>query len=189
MPFFAQNGPLSIREMEPTPADLSQYARWMADPALRPYWSTAADGDTPEKAAAKYRSRRSAGVTPCLLCKSGLPVGYCQFYSVTPDSYDLTPEQFARLAPSGVPVGAIDLFLGTDRDRGLGTAFLTLLCAALFRQGFGLLLIDPRVSNARAIACYRKCGFQDGLLVPRRELHDGRRQDCLILRLPAPADI
>lgn len=184
MSILAQNGPLCIREMEPAPADFSQYARWMADPALRPYWSTAADGDTPEKAAAKYRSRLSGGVVPCFFCLEGRPVGYCQFYPVTRENYDLTPAQYARLFPAGGSAFAMDLFLGERRDQGLGTAFLGLLCAFLFaRFRPDLLLIDPKTDNLRAIACYQKCGFRPLFTAPGRELQDGVPRDNLILGL------
>lgn len=42
-------------------------------------------------------------------------------------------------------------------------------------------MTDPKTHNARAIACYRKCGFHDCCVVPQREKQDGVLHDSLIM--------
>ncbi|MCI8799510.1 MAG: GNAT family N-acetyltransferase [Lachnospiraceae bacterium] len=44
-----------------------------------------------------------------------------------------------------------------------------------------VLMIDPKIHNARAIRCYHKCGFRDLFVVPERELQDGIYHDSLIM--------
>lgn len=43
------------------------------------------------------------------------------------------------------------------------------------------VLIDPQVSNTRAIRCYEKCGFRKIKLLPRNELHEGEWRDCWLM--------
>ena len=44
-------------------------------------------------------------------------------------------------------------------DRGLGTEALRLALGLAFATGLHLVSVRVSTSNARAIACYRKCGF------------------------------
>jgi uncharacterized protein YhfF/RimJ/RimL family protein N-acetyltransferase len=55
---------------------------------------------------------------------------------------------------------ALGLFAPEDRGRGLGTEALRLVLAHAF-DGLGLVVVRLRVlaHNARALACYRRCGF------------------------------
>ena len=69
------------------------------------------------------------------------------------------------------------------RNRGIGTEMLTILGDAIFEKyGADALVVDPKTHNARAIACYRKCGFKDCFVVPQREAHFDEMFDSLIMR-------
>jgi aminoglycoside 6'-N-acetyltransferase len=41
--------------------------------------------------------------------------------------------------------------------------------------------MDPQTRNTRAIKCYKKCGFKKIKILPKRELHEGEYQDCLLI--------
>ena len=47
----------------------------------------------------------------------------------------------------------------------------------------GYILIDPKTTNKRAIECYRKCGFKDICVIPKREEKDGIKYDNLIMKI------
>ena len=73
---------------------------------------------------------------------------------------------------------AIDIWIGSAdyRSRGFGTEMMKQALARCFDiHGASLVLIDPLQSNSRAIAFYRRLGFQD--VGPKRFGED----DCLVM--------
>jgi aminoglycoside 6'-N-acetyltransferase len=41
--------------------------------------------------------------------------------------------------------------------------------------------MDPRIKNARAIKCYKRCGFKKVKILPKNELHKGVYQNCWMI--------
>jgi aminoglycoside 6'-N-acetyltransferase len=82
----------------------------------------------------------------------------------------------------------IDIVLHPDWcNRGLGTDAVRTLARHLFDDlGHHRITIDPTVSNARAIASYRKVGFRDvGVMRRYERANDGRWRDSLLMDLLA----
>ncbi len=80
----------------------------------------------------------------------------------------------------GDDIWAVDIWIGSpsDRGRGLGAQVMHLACERAFgRQGARSVLVDPKVTNHRAIAFYQKLGFRP---VSKRYLDDS---DCFVMRL------
>ena len=83
-------------------------------------------------------------------------------------------------------VYGVDLFIGLPElwEKGIGTAALSALVGYLFDDMGALeIVIDPRVSNVRAIRSYEKCGFKMTRLLPDRELHEGEYWDCRLMTI------
>jgi aminoglycoside 6'-N-acetyltransferase len=75
---------------------------------------------------------------------------------------------------------AIDIWIGSAgyRSRGFGTEMMKQALARCFEvHGASQVLIDPLQSNIRAIAFYRRLGFQD--VGPKRFGED----DCLVMSI------
>ena len=75
---------------------------------------------------------------------------------------------------------ALDIWIGSpdDRGRGLGRTLMNLATARIFDEhGATTVLIDPKVTNERAIAFYRRIGFVD---VEVRRFGD---DESLVMRL------
>lgn len=75
---------------------------------------------------------------------------------------------------------AIDIWIGSpdDRGRGLGRAMMELAHHRCFADpAVAAIVIDPLVSNTRAIAFYRRLGYVD--VGPRQFGED----NCLVMRL------
>jgi aminoglycoside 6'-N-acetyltransferase len=180
-------GGLTIRKMEGDAADLGLFLKWMTDPQTMKYWDGMTERYTYDRVAEGYRKHLEEGVTPCILVYNGAPIGYFQFCPIrNAGDYEVPEKLYSQFVNESETVYGIDMFLGEAacRDRGLGTASLLLLSKALFRDyRADLLLIDPKVHNARAICCYHKCGFEDYFTVPHRELQDGVYHDSLIMGL------
>jgi aminoglycoside 6'-N-acetyltransferase len=80
----------------------------------------------------------------------------------------------------------IDVALHPDRcGQGLGTDAVRTLARHLFDdRGHHRLVIDPRASNGRAIASYRKVGFRDvGIMRRYEQANDGTWHDGLLMDL------
>lgn len=108
-------------------------------------------------------------VTPCLIHFQSIPMGYIQFYPLTEESR----VSYALPVDSSLDsVYGIDQFLGEVSfwNRGFGTRSISLLLRYLFqiRRAYKVVL-DPHVTNHRAIRCYEKCGFRIVKLLPAHE--------------------
>jgi len=187
MKILTKNEHLSIREMEETEDDLRQHLLWMTDPDTMKYWDGMTVHYTYEDILQMYRESLEEGVTPYFVELDGRPIGYIQT-CVIPDAagYDCPAADWEKFFRPGEVLCGIDMFIGevSCRDRGLGTEMLRLMIPALFEKyGADAMIIDPKAHNARAIACYRKCGFRDCFLVPAREEQDGIWHDSLIMRM------
>ena len=178
--WIAREGPVAIREMQNTGHDFRLMLRWMTDPQTMRYWEGMQEIYTYERVAREYAESLAEGVTPCIIAYAGTEIGYCQFCTLSAEIFEVPEEEYAKFARPEDCVYGIDIFLGEVecRDRGIGTACLKALMRALFETyGADALMIDPKTHNARAIRCYRKCGFRDLFVVPQREWQDGEYHD------------
>ncbi|MEM8921886.1 MAG: GNAT family N-acetyltransferase [Actinomycetota bacterium] len=109
--------------------------------------------------------------------EDGRPIGFVQLV----DARDEESHYWGD-----VPAGtwALDIWIGSpqDRGRGLGGRMMGEAIDRIFdRHGATEVLIDPKVTNERAIAFYRKLGFEE---VGVRRFGD---DECLVMRLVRPA--
>lgn len=80
----------------------------------------------------------------------------------------------------------VDLFIDpSHHGRGLGTDALRTLCRHLFEdKGHHRVTIDPAASNAAAIRCYEKAGFERvGVMRQYERAPDGSWRDALLMEL------
>ena len=183
-PIIACEGPVAIRKMQNSEHDFLLMLRWMTDPQTMRYWEGMQEIYTYERVAREFAEHGREGVTPCIIAYAGAEIGYCQFCLLNAELFEVPEREYARFARPEDRVYGIDIFLGEVeyRNRGVGTACLKALMRALFEtHGADALMIDPKTHNARAIRCYRKCGFQDLFIVPQREWQDGKYHDSLIM--------
>lgn len=185
---LTSNGDLAIRLLRDELADYERMAAWLSDPRVLEFY----DGrDCPlslSGAIEKYSPRilASEGVTPCLLILRGQPVGYMQYYSLGEEGIG---EYGLGANVDTSRIYAFDQFIGEPGrwNQGLGTLGVTLLVAYLFRDWAARrIVIDPQARNPRAIRCYEKCGFRKVKLLPGKELHEGKMEDCWLMEMEHP---
>ncbi|WP_281359554.1 GNAT family N-acetyltransferase [Litoribacterium kuwaitense] len=78
----------------------------------------------------------------------------------------------------------MDQFIGEPNywDRGIGQAFMNFMLKRLTKEfGTFRVVVDPRIQNQRAIACYLKSGFTKRKELPQHELHEGVWEDCVLM--------
>ena len=111
------------------------------------------------------------GVVGLVVLFEGGPIGFIQYYEENDPNY--------RSA-------SIDVVIHPDWcNRGLGTDAVRTLARHLFDElGHHRITIDPRATNARAIASYRKVGFREVGVMRQYELdNDGHWHDALLMDL------
>jgi aminoglycoside 6'-N-acetyltransferase len=82
----------------------------------------------------------------------------------------------------------LDIALASPwQGKGLGTDAIRTIARYLFKErGHHRLTIDPALANERAIACYRKVGFQPvGVMRRYERVGDGEWHDGLLMDLLA----
>ena len=120
-----------------TEADAELLAAWHADPEVARYW----DGKTYTLEEMRARLAR-AHVDAYIVEADGVPIGYLQ----------------AWRDDGGC---GLDMFLiPSARGRGYGPDAARALAESLREQGWEGLTVDPYRWNERAVAAWRKAGFE-----------------------------
>ena len=174
----AQREELAIRRMRDGLDDYTLMSGWLSDPRVLEFYEGRDNPFDPAQVRDKYgpRARGEDHVVPCILEFEGRAIGYMQYYPVLDGSeYEIEDDE---------DVFGVDLFIGEPDlwDRGIGTRAVKVLVEYLLGEiGAARVVIDPAVTNARAVRCYEKSGFRRVKLLPRHELHEGTRRDCWLM--------
>lgn len=116
---------------------------------------------------------------PFVIILDGHPIGFIQACDL--HAYrSAHPGKQGIFSPEVHGMFGMDIFIGEEDylDRGYGSKIVRAFANYLFENfGAQAILIDPAVSNTRAIRCYEKAGFQF-----LRDAFDGVTH-CRILRL------
>ena len=168
-----QDGDLAIRPLRDVHDDYALMARWHSDERVLEFYG---GRDKPLDLKAVYekygsRVRGEDAVVPRIIDFQGAPIGYIQYSQVLEGRTYHVPD-LARLF-------GVDLFIGEPDHwgKGIGTRALSLLVDFLFQtEGAQKVVIDPYVTNLRAIRSYEKAGFVKVNPNPPKDT-DGRREE------------
>lgn len=177
---LCQSEEISIRKMDDNPFDYTLMSNWLSNPEVLFYYEGRDNAFNIDRIKEKYSPRilGEESVTPCIIELNQKPIGYVQYYYEN-DKKDLGVENY------DIPYG-IDVFIGETeyQNQGIGTNALKLLTKYLFEvKSADVILIDPQTWNKRAIKCYKKCGFKAIKVLEKREFHEGKYRDNLIMHL------
>lgn len=160
-----------------TAADLPLLLRWISQPHVAEWWDCA---PTLESVREDFLPEPpDPGDFRYVVRHRGQPIGYIQSY-VAVDTGSGWWKGFTDPTVRG-----IDQFIGEPAlvNRGLGTAMVRAFCHRLFSDPtVTAIQLDPDPTNARAIRCYEKAGFQPIGLV---ETPDGTAYLMRLTRPPA----
>ncbi|MEM9551774.1 MAG: GNAT family N-acetyltransferase [Pseudomonadota bacterium] len=152
--------------------DLDLLRRWLTEPHVAAFWGPVED----EIASLREHLDRDLDVIALhLVTLDGQPFAFVQSY---PTYYWPSP-QYADL-PAGAQ--AIDTFLGDPAflGQGHGSGYIRARAVQLVAEGASLVAVDPAPGNARAIAAYRRAGFE-----PREERLNEEGEMALVMTFPA----
>ena len=140
--------------------DFGLLLQWHNAPHVHAWWDThkAWTWGAVER---KYSSRlvtqpdASCGVFSYIYDYAHTPAGYCQFYDTT---LFLDPLDLRALPPH---TAGIDFFLGNASllGQGIAACALSLFSETLIHEHFTHAFVDPALDNQRAIAFFKKVGF------------------------------
>ncbi|HKJ61058.1 MAG TPA: GNAT family N-acetyltransferase [Hyphomicrobiales bacterium] len=127
--------------------DLDLLMAWQSTPHVREWW----DSEEPYDEADLADPR----VARWIVSNAGRPFAFIQDYTV----HGWEDHHFANL-PNGSR--GVDQYIGDPNMVGVGhgSAFIRIRMQALFDEGAPVIATDPHPDNARAIAVYRKLGFE-----------------------------
>ncbi len=127
--------------------DLALLKGWQSNPHVLEWWDADAPYDETDLADPR--------VTRWIVSSSERPFAFMQDYTV----HGWQNHHFA-----GLPKGSrgIDQYIGEPEMVGLGhgSAFIAMRMQVLFDDGAPVIATDPHPDNERAIAVYRKLGFE-----------------------------
>lgn len=147
-----------------TPDDVEPLAAMFALPELAEAWP----GDNRRRLDSQMEGDGFVGF---VIEREGERIGYIRYYEELDPNYRFAGIDIA-LHPSWC-------------DQGFGTEALRTLARHLFEDlGHHRIMIDPRATNGRAIASYRKVGFRDvGIMRRYEQANDGTWHDALLMDL------
>lgn len=127
--------------------DLALLAAWRAAPHVREWWGDEAPYDAADLADPR--------VARWIVSIAGRPFAFMQDYTV----HGWKDHPFSML-PKGSR--GIDQYIGASEMVGVGhgSAFIRTRMQALFDEGVPVIATDPHPDNERAIAVYKKLGFE-----------------------------
>ena len=132
------------------PADGGLVRRWLATPAVRQWWGSAASAEA---------EIRLASESTTALCRiallGGEPIGYC---------HAVEAGALNAALPPGIQPGTwdCDVFIGSEphRGKGFGAAALDLLADEVFRSTLAVAcMIRVSIRNEAAVRAFERAGF------------------------------
>ncbi len=153
--------------------------RWLNDPKVLQYYEGRDKPCTWDDIYTHYLSKNGDPLLGLMVILDGQSVGYVQVYPLDPvesSDWELPAEIW--------PLFGMDLFIGECSlwNRGIGSEVVGLVSRRLLsHHGAKSVVVDPRVTNYRAIHVYKQCGFRIIKRLSRHELHEGQFHDCWLM--------
>lgn len=141
-----------------TDTDFGFMANWLSMKEVLEFYGDIHSPYSMEQVRAKYepRVRGESPVSPFIVELDHIPIGYMQYYKLEADqqkSYGYIEDQV---------VYGIDQFIGNPSlfNKGYGTKMVRKFIEIIIKTtDADVIILDPDISNERAIRCYEKCGF------------------------------
>ena len=179
---FVQSEDIAIRRMRDDTHDYLWMSGWLTDDRVLEFYEGRDNPHDLAKVVEKFgpRARGQDSTVPCIMLHEDVPIGYIQYYPVA----ESERHEYQLETIDGVY--GVDLFIGNPDlwNQGIGTRMLSMIVDYLFDELDALkVVIDPQVSNHRAVRSYEKCGFERVKVLQNHDLHEGEYRDCLLMTI------
>lgn len=169
-----QNDNLKVRMLEEK--DSQRLVKWLSDSSVLEFYEGRDNPFNLEKVKSVFYCSEDNEVK-CIVEYADTPIGYVQYYKLD----DETKKEYGYIHEN---VYGTDQFIGEVEywNKGIGTLLVRAMTKFLIEhEKADRVVMDPQARNIRAINCYEKCGFNKVKMLPKRELHEGEYQDCLLM--------
>ncbi|WP_205600718.1 GNAT family N-acetyltransferase [Gracilibacillus sp. YIM 98692] len=169
-----QNGNLKVRNLKEK--DNYLLAKWLSNPSVLEFYEGRDNPFDLDKVNKVFYTPKDDKVK-CIVEFDGNEIGYIQFYQLN----DETKKEYGYFNEK---VYGTDQFIGEVEywNKGIGTLLVTTMVKYLIEhEKADRVVMDPQTRNTRAIKCYEKSGFKKVKILPNRELHEGKYQDCWLI--------
>lgn len=154
-------------------------AKWLSNPEVLRYYEGRDNAFDVEKVEQKFFCDDEE--IRCIVEFDNQPVGYVQFYKLEDAERSIYGYRDATETIYGM-----DQFIGETSywNKGIGTQLVRAVVKYLLSEKRAdRIVMDPQISNERALHCYEKCGFEKVKLLPKQELHEGEYRDCWLIEI------
>ena len=153
--------------------------KWLTDDRVLEFYGGRDKKYTQETIREHYTEQWADELYRVIIEYDTIPVGYAQIYRVQGKlfeeyNYHKTDEK----------IYTMDQFIGEPEcwNMGIGTEYCRVACQYLQEEkGADGVILDPRRNNPRAIRAYQKAGFEIIKELPEHELHEGKKEDCVLM--------
>lgn len=153
--------------------------KWLTDDRVLEYYGGRDKIYTQETIREHYTEQWAEELYRVIIEYDAIPVGYAQIYRVQGKLF----EEY-NYHKTNEKIYAMDQFIGEPEywNMGIGTEYCRVACQYLqAEKGADGVILDPRRNNPRAIRAYQKAGFEIIKELPEHELHEGKKEDCVLM--------
>lgn len=148
---------LLIRRMNHT--DYTVMAQWLSTKEVLEFYGDVNSPFTLQQVKDKYEPRVNGDipVTPFIVELDSTPIGFLQQYKLNEEKQ----EEYGY--PINLSIYGIDQFIGYSNlfNKGIGTKMIRKFIEYISQyKNVDIIILDPVISNIRAIKCYENCRFK-----------------------------
>ena len=159
--------------------DLVLMLKWLTDDRVLEFYGGRDKKYTLKTICEHYTEQWADELYRVIIEYDEIPIGYAQIYRVQDELFDEY-----NYHKTDEKIYAMDQFIGEPKywNMGIGAEYCRVVCQYLRTEmdAYGVIL-DPRKNNPRAIRAYQKAGFQIIKELPEHELHEGKKEDCVLM--------
>ena len=153
--------------------------KWLTDDRVLEFYDGRDTKYTMESLIQHYKEKWKDEYYQVIIEYDNIPIGYGQIFKM----YDELYVEY-NYPKSDKIVYGMDQFIGEPEywNKGIGTEYIKMVLDFLRTQkNADIVVLDPHISNPRAIRCYEKAGFKIIKELPEHELHEGKKEDCYLM--------
>lgn len=159
--------------------DLILMCKWLTDNRVLEFYEGRDKKYTQKEIWEHYTEQWTDEIYRVIIECDAIPIGYAQIYRVQGEIFNEY-----NYHDTDKKIYAMDQFIGEPEywNKGIGTEYCRLACQYLRTEMCAdRVILDPRKNNPRAIRAYQKAGFEIIKELPEHELHEGKKEDCVLM--------
>ncbi|UJL46069.1 GNAT family N-acetyltransferase [Virgibacillus sp. NKC19-16] len=152
-------------------------AKWLSNPLVLEFYEGRDNPFDIEIVNKKFYNQKNNRLS-CIVMYKEVEIGYIQYYQLdekTRATYGYDESE---------NIYGIDQFIGETEywNRGIGTLLVKSMVDFLMQhKQVDRVVMDPQITNKRALKCYEKCGFTKVKILSKHEFHEGEYRDCWLM--------